>query len=187
MSKTGPAAHSIRAALKAATRGSHSLLHNDPVLSKLTDPDIEAASYACALSVFAKLYNAVEDARRACGQWARFTLVPECTALARDGYGNNPAGPTLLRRDRTEMLGALYVAHGAAFGRSVFRRAMIKALPDFPHYFLTCSDDQTRWRELLKEIELQGAHPSRFEKLRAGAESGFACVRAASIHGQNTP
>ncbi|MEL6214236.1 MAG: hypothetical protein AAFQ99_01030 [Pseudomonadota bacterium] len=85
----------------------------------------------------------------------------------------------LVALDADSLLGALYVAHGAQFGRPQLRAAIeAGASTRLPEY-LTLPIDQVAWRRLLTKLEEIGAEPERFRTMVAGAKAAFRHYRAA--------
>jgi len=167
----------VRRALIASTTDTHNALHNVPLLARLSDDKITAADYASALAVFSTYYNEIETSRRSFDAWARFTLAPDCAALAQD-TGTPPVSVTFPGFEtKLALLGGLYFAHGAAFGRSTFASNLRKALPVRAHHFLTRRNDPEVWRALLDELEKNGRRDAARRLILKGAETSFQLMK----------
>jgi heme oxygenase len=175
----------VRACLADHTRAVHEALHHDPVLSRLAQPGVPEADYRDALTAFSAFYRAVERVREEVQLWPQFSLHAECAALEQD-IGPRDAA----RMDRrlftgparhAAVLGALYVAHGAGFGRASMRANVLCALPHLPHHFLRLPTSPTRWRALVAALEATSAEASDLAAARSGAALAFATMRDAAV------
>jgi heme oxygenase len=170
----------VRAYVSAQTRAIHQALHDDPVLHRLTAAGITADEYSTALRALSWFYHAVEDERQRLDHWAAFALKEECHALASD-LGGRPELPLRLKfSNRFELLGGLYVAHGASFGRAQFRHNLKKWVPDAPQMFVGIRLCKPVWQQLTKEMEHFGQDPIQRADLVKGAAQSFDAVEAAS-------
>lgn len=168
---------SARQFLAETTRSLHEALHHDPVLSRLTAQDIQAEEYSRALGVLGAFMTAVEAARQQHALFEAFTLAPVVAAVTADLAPAAPPLADLTLSDRAELLGALYVAHGASFGRRVFRKSVMAALPHMPHSFVSLHTPAAQWQDLVAELETTGRDPQQRAALLRGAQAAFACVR----------
>jgi hypothetical protein len=130
-----------------------------------------------ALMVFFYFFHSVERARQRLGCWPQFSLLRECKALSIDLNCPPEWTGTLNFASETEMLGGLYVAHGAMFGRSVFRQSIRTALPDAPNRFVSLKTAPGVWQALVFALEGTGGSTHRKSELAAGAAAGFGAVR----------
>ncbi|MEL6961013.1 MAG: hypothetical protein AAGL89_18920 [Pseudomonadota bacterium] len=159
-----------------ATKDVHLALHCNPVLSVLTSPSITPTTYLTALRVLGRFLAAVEAERVRHMVYPEFSLATACHAVA-DDIGNRTFRPhTLTLRNPRELLGALYVAHGASFGRSTFQKTVTTALPDMTHDFVSLRVSKSLWQELVQSLENAGHEPDTFPDVVRGAEIAFACV-----------
>lgn len=177
---------SVRHDMADVTRQIHNTLHEDAVLGRLISPQISKAEYVCALTVLSRFYHAVEEHRNRFGVFDRFSLQAECTALQSDLGATTPAGDLELET-ADEVLGALYVAHGASFGRSLFCRNVKTALAGCPQRFVALKVCKTSWRALLAELECFSAKSSRRDRLFSGALRSFQAVEDLSLRMQGSP
>ncbi|WP_195819052.1 hypothetical protein [Roseobacter sp. MH60115] len=170
----------VRAHIALTTRDLHEALHHDPVLGRLTAPDITPRCYQTALRVLQCFYEAVEKARRRAGAWPDLSLQSVCAHLLTD-VGPPCAVETELRFDTEEaLLGGLYVAHGASFGRSSFRANIAQALPGVSQAFISERLDKETWRSLVALMERRGRDTAAAERMEQGAAQSFAFVAAVS-------
>ncbi|ARE41974.1 hypothetical protein RGUI_3833 [Rhodovulum sp. P5] len=169
----------MRTRLKALTGDIHESLHHDPLLSRLIHPDVTATQYCCALQVFARFYDAVETARRTLQCWPDFALSQEVAALRFDTAecsapspkGELPSYPT-----PEDVLGALYVAHGANYGRSQFRKTVSVALPDARRRFIEMKTAPEIWRALVETLDREASIAGHAPMIERGAVTAFAHV-----------
>ena len=173
----------VRGHLAQVTADVHQALHNDPVLSRLSDPMLTASQYADALGVFCATFHQIEDARAHMQVHPRLTLSDECRALARD---LGPAPRTSLHNaplrleDGHMVLGALYVAHGAAFGRNTMRKTVRTCLPHHSHAFMSLRPCPDTWRALLHTLQREGQSAGGLDRIEAGAVRAFEHVATLS-------
>lgn len=179
---------STRRYLAQITYDVHQALHHDPVLSQLLDPMISPERYTRALSVFAHFYQVVEELRVAQGVYLPFSLEADCAALDRDlielrvkALATNKS-PLQFESDAA-MLGGLYVAHGASFGRNAMRKSLQTALPELSHHFFQRRLQGDTWNALLQAVEVVGER--RRKELAEGAEHAFKYVKMLCV-AQNT-
>ena len=172
---TGAGRHhrTVRASVAADTRALHEALHAHPVLRLLTSRDLNNAAYTSALNGFYALYASVEAERARIDIWPDLALGRERNALLADlGVPSvHPQADWL--GSSSALLGALYTAHGAAFGRSSFRANVIACLPDAPHTFMRLRTAKSQWRCLLDRME---ARAHRKQEIAEGARMAFALL-----------
>lgn len=166
----------VRRHLQQVTQDVHQALHHDPVLRRLSTPGLTVGEYASALRVFAVFYNAVERERVRCGVFARFSVQCECDALWRD-LGGGTVPQALRIRGEMECLGALYVAHGASFGRGTFRANVTKSLLGHPHSFVRLATDKGRWINLIAELDRAGQSDAQRMHIQNGATRAFSFIQ----------
>lgn len=171
--------------LAASTRQVHDALHNDPVLSKLTSPELTADEYHAALAAFGAFYGAVESARRRLGLFERFSLRRECEALARDLDIPKPPPADMGLANEPQLLGALYVAHGASFGRNAFRGNVLGVVKGHAHHFVSLRPEPGLWHDLVSRLESAGQSEEALAQMRAGAECTFSYMQAACLRSQS--
>ncbi|MEM6758254.1 MAG: hypothetical protein AAF601_02125 [Pseudomonadota bacterium] len=167
----------VRQFLARATRDIHETLHHDPILSRLNSTHIRPDEYHAALTILGRFVCAVERERLRYDLFAAFTLDPLCTAVSADLGGPLAAEAPLALRDPAALLGALYVAHGAAFGRNSFRKTVTRALPEMRHAFVNLRMATAQWQGLIAALEEAGEDPAGLNSLLLGAQSAFDCVR----------
>lgn len=171
---------SVRANLALSTQDLHDALHHDVVLSRLTAADITPQCYCAALSVLQAFYLAVERARTQADLWQWLSLDAVCTGLHEDLGPPVLTGQTLTFASEEELLGGLYVAHGASFGRSSFRANITDRLPQMPQAFLTLRLEKPLWRALMALLEARGSNRPAGQDIERGAAKSFAHVAALS-------
>lgn len=170
----------VRGHLAHVTHDIHQALHLDPVLSRLMHPDLTASGYVDALAVFADLYTAVEGARQRMQVFPDLSLARECRSLRMDLTRNRRALPDAPRWLHLEcegrVLGALYVAHGASFGRNSMRANILNTLPCQSHRFVGLAPDAGVWKTLLGALSQHGQDPAHLRRIEDGARLTFELV-----------
>ncbi|MEO1327355.1 MAG: biliverdin-producing heme oxygenase [Pseudomonadota bacterium] len=170
----------VRKALNAATRDLHEALHVHPVSLALLERAEPRALHTLLLANL-RFTSELEAARERASCWRDLSLAEPRDALRRDlpQHDADSGPPPLDYTDADALLGALYVAHGAQFGRQQLRTAIEAGESTrLPEYF-TLPIDQVAWRRLLTELEENGAEPERFRTMVAGAKAAFRHYRAA--------
>jgi heme oxygenase len=168
----------VRRHLAQTTHALHDALHGHPVFRPLTSPLLTKVEYYCALTAFYAFYTGVERARAKDDDWHDFSVARECCALDEDladRFRGIPV-PEMEFDTRDDMLGGLYVALGAAFGRASFRRNVIAAVPRGAHAFLSLQNPSHQWRRLLLILEHRGADPGARHRIERGATQAFRYV-----------
>lgn len=174
----------MRLQVQNVTRDVHDALHNDAVLRQLSSPKISPAAYTTALTVFAIFYHAVERTRAQNGIFNQFSLQPECAALSKDLDRHIPTCRDLDISSTFGCLGALYVAHGASFGRNSFRANVVTQLHDHPHSFVRLGMDKGKWGDLLVAMDTGRSNADRLE-IQTGAACAFSFIQDIA-HAHNT-
>ena len=164
---------SLRQRLADDTRSAHRALHAHSLLQSLTASDVTLADYTAALSVFLRFHTAIEAERRRIARWHLYALKDWISAIASDLQTPLPDAPPFRLSSRFELLGALYVAHGALLGRSVMRDPVARALPHLPHVYLSRPFPMTKWRALSDLLYRQGRSPECYAEIRSGALQSF--------------
>lgn len=173
----------VRSYVSAQTHNIHEALHHNPVLERLTNPAITGREYIIAMQVLSSFYQAVETERERLDTWDEFTLAGECKALSQDLTGQPKTFVTLLFNDRAALLGGLYVAHGASFGRAQFRKNLCSNLPDVPQSFVNQRTDKNTWRALTDRMEHYSENTHNLASLLNGAKNSFQAVAdATAVH-----
>ena len=144
---------SVRRWLAEATRAEHEKAHRIGNLSRLTDETLTEAEYHAALTVLARLFTAIEAHRRTLSVWPQFSLENVCRALRSDLCDAPVPAAKIDLATRAHVLGALYVVHGAGFGRMVIARSVKTALPHLRHRYVQMHMDPDTWRLLCAELE----------------------------------
>lgn len=171
-----------RAHLSNCTRDIHTALHHDPVLSRLIEPSITHNEYMRALSAFAIFYTTIEAQRKALNIWPQFSLEAECAALREDLATVVPVyGRKFEVSSNAAALGALYVAHGAAFGRAGMRANCITRLPHVSHSFLRLSNRPNQWRSLIDALDSFAVEHVALDRLEEGATAAFQLMKCAAV------
>jgi heme oxygenase len=170
----------VRAHIAEQTQAIHQELHNNPILQPLTDPTVTAPQYFAAIGVFRSFYDAIELERRRHDTWDDFSLTAECDALKADTTGQKTRAATLAFATRLELLGGLYVAHGASFGRSLFRQNLQNTIPDAPKMFVAMRTSKATWRTLIDTMERYGQNPATLHEIERGAAKSFETVKRLS-------
>lgn len=170
----------VRAHIAAQTRAIHEELHHNPVLNRLTAPGVTRKEYLVAIKVLSSFYHAVELERLRFHRWDGFALTVECRALKNDLPGQKAVSAELVFANQFELLGGLYVAHGASFGRGLFRKNLRAALPDVPQFFVGQRLRKTMWRSLTDNMEKYGQDAKNLEDLLNGALRSFKTVSKVS-------
>lgn len=171
----------VREYLAASTRQVHDALHEDPVLSKLTSPDLTVKEYLAALAAFNAFYFAIEMERKRFDLFEQFSLHRECDALICDLNISRPSQTDIHFASELELLGALYVAHGATFGRNTFRANVLRAVKGKEHHFVSLRPAPDLWNELTNRLDCSCQSKDALAQMRAGAERSFSYMRAACI------
>lgn len=186
MTAAAPQRTTVRSHVADQTRAIHNALHENAVLRQLTAPDITQPQYRHALRVLSCFYNAVERERQRTAEWHGFALGAECSALARDLGENSDPAISLSFENRFELLGGLYVAHGASFGRTQFRRNLEQALPDVSRHFVDLRMNKDVWRSLTSRMEEDGQAETTLKAMVSGASRSFHAVEMTSqtLHAQ---
>lgn len=166
---------SVRHWLRQQTDGVHQALHGHRLLGPLVSPDVSRSAYLAALRVFHNVFAAVEQRRAAVGIYPRFALKPAVDALTLD-LRRGPAVAELPKLDSDAVLGALYVAHGAAFGGAVIGRNIAQVLPEAPRAYFGQERAPDLWTALVSEMEAHGGAAAARARLEAGAQAVFAAV-----------
>ena len=170
----------VRQHLARVTYDIHEALHHDPVLSVLNAPALTSRAYHAALTVFCMFYHSVERERLRLGAHDVYALHDECAALLRDLDGRTPDAPDLSLPNDMQLLGALYVAHGASFGRGTFRANVTRLLPDHSHAFVSLRTEARRWKMLVAVLEDAGQDAAALRHIQTGATRAFAYVDRAA-------
>lgn len=164
----------MRQRLAGDTSRAHRALHSDPLLQRLTAPDVSLSDYKMALEAFFAFHSIVERERHRLDCWPQFALTDWLCALETDLQGALPTGPrTLGLTSQVDGLGALYVAHGSFLGRSVLKGHVVAAFPDLPHAYLSHGFPSDTWRSLCRALDRAGTKPSGYNALRFGARRSF--------------
>lgn len=180
MTELAPIRGGVRAQIALSTRDLHEALHHDPVLGRLTAPDITPRCYRTALRVLQVFYEAVEEARQRADVWPDLSLQTVCAQLRADVSPHCAAETPLIYETEEALLGGLYVAHGASFGRSSFRANVARALPDMPQAFISERLGKATWQSLVARMERCGCDAPAAERIEQGAAQSFAFVAAVS-------
>lgn len=168
----------VRNKIAEATRHVHLELHSDPVLSRLTEPDIELEDYLKALVVFFSFYHRIELERLRFSAWDDISLSRECSALQMDLPMMPIDHSAALFGDEFELLGGLYVAHGASFGRGQFSRSILRALSSAPNEFISLQTSKSLWKSLTKTLEKDGDCQANQVRIRLGAMKSFKLIKS---------
>ena len=180
--RAATATNDVRARLAADTREAHESLHVHPLSLALQARPNQQVVTANLLA--ARCFGVgLEHRRAALGVWTELTLAPALTLLEED-LGATPPDPgcSSLRLAPVEMLGALYVAHGAQFGRRQLAQCLTRAaFGPVPAYY-RCPPDLATWRALADLLEMAGAAAGGYPALRAGALTAFNRYREALDH-----
>lgn len=167
---------SARQRLRRATGQIHDALHDHPVFGLLESPEISAGQYVCALRAFRSFFDGIENERLRHGRWAAFSLAEDCSALSLDvGAGKSRAMPIEFHSAHA-LLGGLYVAHGAAFGRASLSKRVLTNLPRSSHAFFSLPVRSGRWRTLVACLECEGSAPESYSDIVQGARLAFSSV-----------
>ncbi|MEM6819824.1 MAG: biliverdin-producing heme oxygenase [Pseudomonadota bacterium] len=175
-----PQKQAVREALNVATRDLHQALHVHPVSLALLER-AESGAVRTLLRANLRFTSTLEAARETACCWSDLSLAAPRDALRRDlpDQDADCESPPPDYQNADALLGALYVAHGAQFGRQQLRNAIEAGeSKPLPEYF-TLPIDQAAWRRLLTELEENGADPERFRTMVAGAKAAFRHYREA--------
>ena len=184
---TGQARGHVRRHLSGVTHAVHMALHADPVLSRLADPDITGREYQAALLAFFAFYQQVEQGRARADTFARFALSRECAALAADTGAVADCSAALPLHTPHEVLGALYVAHGASFGRNTFARTIRAAFPDRAHAFVSLPSQPALWSDLVGTLDAECSDTQHLSAVERGARHAFEHMQQICADQQSTP
>lgn len=147
---------SVRSFLATKTAQQHQALHDHPLFSKLVTDDLSAPEYMACLAAHFQAFQGIETARTTLDTHPAFSLSEQLAALASDLSGQDEApDPAVdLSLDTSqEVLGALYVAHGSQFGRTVIGRALQANLPNAPRTYFSLPPEKLGWRAFLNTME----------------------------------
>ncbi|WP_299777070.1 hypothetical protein [uncultured Roseobacter sp.] len=180
MTELAPIRRGVRAHVALSTRDLHETLHHDPVLGRLTAPDITPRCYRTALQVLQRFYEVVERAHQQAGIWPDLSLQMVCAQLQADVGPPQEVETQLVYETEEALLGGLYVAHGASFGRSSFRANIAQVLPDAPQAFISARLGKQTWQSLVALMESRGCDAPAAERIERGAAQSFAFVAAVS-------
>ena len=175
----------VRKQIINATRSIHLELHKDPILCRLIEPDVTLHDYLRALTVFHSFYHHVEMERLRFFDWKYMSLNKECCALKRD-LPSLPVGQsTNCFNDEVEMLGGLYVAFGANFGRMQSNKNITKVLPKAPNAFINLHIPKKTWACVKSTIETAGADAEDLARITNGARKSFLIVKSLTSGASN--
>ena len=73
-------------------------------------------------------------------------------------------------------MGALYVAHGAAFGRNTMRANVTTMLPKAPQNFMRLQVPTNRWRKLNATLTAIGQDVYERRRVISGANGAFSLI-----------
>jgi len=177
---SGPLQTSVRQMLATRTRKVHENLHVHPWIASLAKPGLTISRYGVVLGAYHDFYHHLEQS---CSNHP----LPECLSLrpARERLSldlNSLAAVRLATSrpcveltidDPVELLGALYVLHGASFGARILNRNVRIELPDAPRHFLESSTAGDAWQPLIAELEAFANNELAREKLTHGAKATF--------------
>lgn len=171
---------SVRAWLAAETQDAHQALHRHPHLRRLLDNSLDAAAYRAILQGFQRVFVALERQRAARSCWPQLALSRHCHALARDvgPPASGHAWGLVDFEDASQVLGALYAAHGAQFGASVIAKKLRRSLPTLPHHYFTMGGNTALWSDLTAQLETQGSDTFKQDQLALGARQVFTAIGA---------
>lgn len=158
------------------TRPIHEALHRDFLLGRLLHPNVSLAEFLAALRVLHSFFRSVEVERCRMKRWRSLSVAAVVRALDDDLDSTADHAVHWRLENPMELLGGLYVAHGASFGRNVLRGNITRALPEVPQAFLQLSGPVRQWAELTAALEDFGQAPGAFEGIRLGADKSFALV-----------
>lgn len=131
---------SVRDTLKTATFDSHQALHRHALFSRLIAPDLTKEHYIAANLALLGTFQSIEAARTMEDVWPRLHLSAQIAALSEDVEGATAPIADISLDSAPAILGALYVAHGSAFGARLMARAVAYALPDVSRAYLGLRD-----------------------------------------------
>lgn len=168
-----------RQVLADRTRATHEGLHVHPHLSRLASADLDRAEYERLLAAFRGFFAAVESRRSALaaypelGLWTSIARLDD--DLARLGGGPPPPPARVDGLESSEqVLAALYVLHGSAFGASALARCVASSLPSAPRAYLSGGVDRDRWAALIQALDAAArADPAAVERMVGAAEATF--------------
>jgi heme oxygenase len=122
--------------------------------------------------VFWRYYYGLEAAMRSFPELTQFSLVKEY-ALISSEYGEIDLPDCTPRlRSFEEALGALYVAHGTAFGRSSLAQ-LVRDSGNSASLFLQKKPDANLWRQLLSVLDQAGETAENRRDCLSGAIKSF--------------
>ena len=165
----------MRQILLDSTHDAHRALHRDSIFRSLMNSGLSQTQYQRTLHVFKRLYDEIEESRVTWNTWHRFSVMAECAALERD-LGEARTRTVLQFHSAQAVLGGLYVAHGAAFGRTAMYKSVQIQLPYASHAFLSLPMARTRWSAFLHCLECEGSEPVARKEIMNGAQQAFAAI-----------
>lgn len=158
---------SVRQQLAEFTQSVHLELHEHPWISQLALPQISEAHYYLIMSAYRQFYSTVERQRQQLSVFDELSLTPAVKALDIDcahlsseisSISNN----ALKLLTPTEILGSLYVLHGARFGAKLMQRNITQNLPHASQHFLSLNTSHRVWRLLIHHLEQQSSPKAMF-------------------------
>jgi heme oxygenase len=176
------AAGSVRRAVAAETRAAHEALHHHPWISRLGQHDLTLTEYSLILTAYLGFFQWVEAARKGFGlpdalslHLAIAALHTDCNALCPTPgmHRASTLSPDLWLLNGPQVLGALYVLHGAGFGAGTLARAISKSLPDATCAYFEAGTPVPVWRDLVRHLEEAGQEPEGERQILQGALATF--------------
>lgn len=165
---------SVRSFLSSQTHEQHQALHDHALFSKLLSEDLTVEMYLACIEAQHQTFQVIESERDRLGVFEDFSLARQVAAMARDLGREDPTHATLSKGGPPAVLGALYVAHGSQFGRTVIHKALLEHLPTLPHHYFGLPQQPKLWRVFLQAVEATA--PEDAQSLLNGANEAFALM-----------
>ena len=169
-----------RGRLAQETRAAHEALHHHPYISRFMSDALQAPEYFTLLGSYRDFYRAAERRRAALDCWQELSLKPTIDRLEADlAAAPRHSIPPAQEVDFSwvghpvEVLGILYVLHGARFGGRVIARSVNTTLPEAPTQFLRLGCDKEQWSDLVQAINDLDNEATSFAVLSIAANKTF--------------
>lgn len=161
---------SVRFRLREATAEQHEALHHHPLFSQLTAKDLHPCELLVVNLANLRLFQSIEAVRARQDVFKELSLAPQIAALSDDVGVCRTIGISLELNCHASVLGALYVAHGAAFGAKVIAKNLATSLPDARSSYYQMNSAKV-WPDVCEALE--ALNPSDVEAAIGAANAVF--------------
>ncbi|MFK7828256.1 MAG: biliverdin-producing heme oxygenase [Congregibacter sp.] len=170
---------SVRRLLATRTASVHEALHAHSWISSLQDPSLTQDRYRLLLAAYYAFLSDLEAERARLDCYPLLSLGDQIANLKSDLEilpGELRTLDVKIKKPggkRAELLGSLYVIHGAGFGAASLTRHVKRSLPDASRHYLERGTSAATWRVMLGEIESLAGSLTDIERLVSGAAATF--------------